>query len=375
MNITIKKDRLIHSVNESLRAVASKTPLPILTTLKLFVSDQGLTVTGSDSDITIESFVPVEEEENQIIEINSLGEICLNARIFSEIIRKLPSDTIKIEVKDNFQTIIKSGKSEFKINGLDAINYPRLPSLENSKSYQLPTDLLKTIIRQTVYAVSTSETRPILTGVNWRVENEQLICGATDSHRLSKKTISFESSENINIIIPGKSLDEFSKLLSDDNEVVEISFTPNQILFKAKNILFYSRLLEGNYPDIERLIPIDRSTSLKLNTKDLLHAIDRASILARENRSNTVKLMTTVGSIEISSNTPEVGDVVEDVQLVQMNGDEVTISFNAKYMMDALKTVEGDEVEIHFTGTMRPFVLNGENDETLIQLILPVRTV
>ncbi len=374
MNFSIKKERLMQSVNDCLRAVASKTPQAILTTIKFEVSLQGLKCTGSDSDISIESFIPAEEAGDEIIEVFNTGSICLNARLFAEIIRKLPTDMVEINVKSNFQTVIKSGKSEFKINGLDADEYPKLPTIDHDP-YVLQAKTLKEIVRQTGYAVSSAETRPILTGINWKVENNTLICAATDSHRLSKKIIPFESSEDINIIIPGKSLDELSKLLSDEEEQVEISFTPSQILFKMKNILLYSRLLEGNYPDINRLIPTEEKTVMKINTKDFLRAVDRASILAKDDKSHTVKIVSNGGLIEISSKTSEVGNLLEEVQVCDFSGEEVTISFNARYMIEALRTIDRENVVINFTGIMRPFVLTGEDDTSMIQLILPVRTV
>src|SRR5690606_5679145 len=156
--------------------------------------------------------------------------------------------------------------------------------------FSIPTDILKTFIRQTVFAVSTSETRPVLTGVNWKIENGELLCVATDSHRLAlrKGIIQIDPSSQYNVVIPGKSLNELYKILEDTNEPVQIVITNNQILFKTKHLLFFSRLLDGNYPDTSRLIPTDSKTEVILNTKDFLQAIDRASLLARENRNNVV---------------------------------------------------------------------------------------
>jgi DNA polymerase III subunit beta len=233
------------------------------------------------------------------------------------------------------------------------------------------------MIRQTFFAVSTSETRPILTGVNWKIENGELNCIATDSHRLAlrKAKIETENNESYNVVIPGKSLNELSKIIDDSNELIDIVITENQILFKAKHLLFFSRLLEGNYPDTSRLIPNESKTDIVVNTKEFLHAIDRASLLAREGRNNVVKLSTIDGGvIEISSNTPEIGKVVEEIQGQSIDGEELKISFSAKYMMDALKALEGTDVRVSFTGAMRPFVIKPLHDETTLQLILPVRT-
>ncbi|MBG9541439.1 DNA polymerase III subunit beta [Cytobacillus firmus] len=377
MRFIIQRDQLVQSVQDVMKAVTSRTTIPILTGIKIVASEEGVTLTGSDSDISIESFIPKEEDGNEIVEIKQPGAIVLQAKFFSEIVKKLPTDSVEISVENHLQTVIRSGKSEFNLNGLDAEEYPHLPQIEEEKMFKIPTDLLKAMVRQTVFAVSTSETRPILTGVNWKVGNGTLTCIATDSHRLAlrKAQIETTASESYNVVIPGKSLSELSKILDDNNDLIDIVITENQVLFKAEHLLFFSRLLEGNYPDTSRLIPSDSKTDVVVNTKEFLQAIDRASLLAKEGRNNVVKLSTIDGGvIEISSNTPEVGKVVEEVQSKSVEGEELKISFSAKFMMDALKALEGSEITISFTGAMRPFIIKPLNDESILQLILPVRT-
>ncbi|BDG45441.1 MULTISPECIES: DNA polymerase III subunit beta [Parageobacillus] len=377
MKITIDREALVQSVQDVMKAVSPRTTIPILTGIKITATPQGVTLTGSDSDISIESFIPTEEEDKVLVEIAETGSIVLQARFFSEIVKKLPEKTIEIEVQPNFLTAIRSGKAEFSLNGLDAEEYPRLPQIEEENVFEIPTDLLKTIIRQTVFAVSTSETRPILTGVNWRIEDEELICTATDSHRLAlrKAKIETENHQSHNVVIPGKSLNELSKILDDSNAPVKIVITANQILFKTKRLLFFSRLLDGNYPETSRLIPTDSKTDIIVNAKEFLQAIDRASLLAREGRNNVVKLTTlNDGIIEISSVSPEIGKVTEEMQSESIEGEELKISFSAKYMMDALKALDGTEIKISFTGAMRPFLLRPLHNDSMLQLILPVRT-
>jgi DNA polymerase-3 subunit beta len=377
MKFIIQRDYLVRSVQDVMKAVTSRTTIPILTGIKISVSNEGVTLTGSDSDISIQSFIPKEEAGDEIVEIKETGSIVLNAKFFSEIVKKLPTDFVEIEVLNHLQTNIRSGKSEFNLNGLDAEEYPHLPQVEEDNKFRVAADLLKAMIRQTVFAVSTSETRPVLTGVNWKIENNELNCIATDSHRLALRRayIELENGVSYNVVIPGKSLNELSKILDDTNELIDIIITENQVLFKTKHLLFFSRLLEGSYPDTSRLIPNESKTDVIVNTKDFLHAIDRASLLAREGRNNVVKLSTIEnGHIEISSNTPEIGKVVEEVQSGSIEGEELKISFSAKFMMDALKALEGTDIKINFTGAMRPFVIRPLDDETTLQLILPVRT-
>ena len=377
MRFIIQRDHLVQSVQDVMKAITSRTTIPILTGIKIVATEEGVSLTGSDSDVSIESFIPKEDGEKVIVEIKQTGAIVLQAKFFSEIVKKLPTDHVEIEVQNHLQTIIRSGTSEFNLIGLDADEYPHLPKIEAENVFRIPTDLLKAMIRQTVFAVSASETRPILTGVNWNVENDQLVCIATDSHRLAlrKAKIEINTSASYNVVIPGKSLIELNKILADNSELIDIVITENQVLFKATHLLFFSRLLEGNYPDTSRLIPNESKTDIVLQSKEFLHAIDRASLLAREGRNNVVKFSAIEdGSIEISSNTPEVGKVVEEIKSQSVSGEELKISFSAKYMMDALKALEGTEIKISFTGAMRPFIIQPMNDATILQLILPVRT-
>jgi DNA polymerase III subunit beta len=377
MKFIIQRDHLVQSVQDVMKAVSSRTTIPILTGIKMVASEEGVTLTGSDSDVSIESFIPKEEDDKEIVDVIQTGSIVLQAKFFSEIVKKLPTDHVEIEVQNHYQTVIRSGPSEFNLIGLDADEYPHLPQIEENYGFKIPTDLLKAMIRQTVFAVSTSETRPILTGVNWKIDNNVLNCIATDSHRLAlrKAQIEMGTETKHNVVIPGKSLNELSKILDDNHELIDIVITENQILFKAKNLLFFSRLLEGNYPDTSRLIPTESKTDIVLQSKEFLQAIDRASLLARESRNNVVKFSTVEsGEIEISSNTPEVGKVVESIKSQSLEGEELKISFSAKYMMDALKALEGTEIKISFTGAMRPFIIQPYNDESILQLILPVRT-
>ncbi|AGT30463.1 DNA polymerase III subunit beta [Geobacillus genomosp. 3] len=377
MNISIDREALAKSVQDVMKAVSTRTTIPILTGMKLTATALGVTLTGSDSDISIESFIPLEKEGRLLVDVKRPGSIVLQARFFAEIVKKLPQQTVEIETEDNFLTVIRSGHSEFRLNGLNADEYPRLPEIEEENVFQIPADLLKTVVRQTVFAVSTSETRPILTGVNWKVENGELVCTATDSHRLAMRKVRIEAENAVsyNVVIPGKSLNELSKILDDGSAPVDIVITANQVLFKAEHILFFSRLLDGNYPETARLIPTDSKTNMVVNAKEFLQAIDRASLLAREGRNNVVKLTTLPGGVlEISSISPEIGKVTEQLKTESIEGEELNISFSAKYMMDALRALDGNDIQISFTGAMRPFLLRPLHTDSMLQLILPVRT-
>ncbi|MHA3064959.1 DNA polymerase III subunit beta [Lacticaseibacillus saniviri] len=378
MKFTITRSVFLKTLNDVSRAISSKTTIPILTGLKLVLSDTGLVLTGSDADISIESRINATSENNDL-QIESTGSIVLPARFFSEIVKRLPENTMTLEVKDNFQTLITSGSSEFTINGLDANNYPRLPEISAPQPLMLNAEVLKQLINQTVIAVSNQESRPVLTGVHFVISGAQLMAVATDSHRLSQRTLDLEqpTTTDYDVIIPGKSLVELSRMLTDDIDQVELRIAENQVLFIIGQTAFYSRLLEGNYPDTTRLIPTSSTTTVEFAAPALLAAIQRASLLSHESRNNVVRLTLDVAtqSAIIYGNSPDVGNVEEVLQFSALSGENLEISFNPDYMKEALQAFGQTTVEVAFTAPLRPFTLvPSEDRDHFIQLITPVRT-
>lgn len=378
MQISVKRDKLVSAVSHVAKAVSTRTTIPILTGIKLKATDEGLTLTASDSDVSIEVQIPAEEAGEWGVTVHKPGSVVLTARIFGEIVRKLGGDEIQISVDDRFAALIRSGQAEFTINGMNAEEFPQLPQLEEEKVLSIPSDLLKTMLRQTSFAVSTSEMRPILTGIMWSLEKGQLKFVATDSHRLASRSAVVECAEDLyfyNVVVPGKSCNELMKILDDNQTVVDIVVAENQILIKTNHILFYSRLLEGTYPDTSRIIPQGSKTEVVVHSKDFLQSIERASLLSREGKSNVVRLVTMAdNNVEISSNAPEIGRVTEMMNTVSVDGEELKISFNAKYMIDALRSLDSGEIRVSFTGAMSPFVIRPTDHDFILHLILPVRT-
>ncbi|MDQ7131301.1 DNA polymerase III subunit beta [Mammaliicoccus sciuri] len=376
MKFTIQRDYFLNQLNDTLKAISPRTTLPILTGIKIDATDKGIILTGSDSEISIEITINQNIDGEKIVDIEEKGSVVLPGRFFVDIVKKLPGKTVNLSTNDQFKTLITSGHSEFNVSGLDPDQYPLLPQVSEDDAIKLPIKVLKNIIAQTNFAVSTSETRPVLTGVNWLIQNNELICTATDSHRLALRKLKLEDEEidDKNVIIPGKALSELNKIVSDSEEDINIFFASNQVLFKVGHINFISRLLEGNYPDTTRLFPENYETKIILDNSEFYHAIDRASLLAREGGNNVIKLSTDVDKVELSSTSPEIGTVKEDVSTDNVEGESLKISFNSKYMMDALKAIDNDEVQVEFFGTMRPFILKPKDNETVVQLILPIRT-
>ncbi|WP_303218508.1 DNA polymerase III subunit beta [Enterococcus asini] len=374
MKVTLNRAVFIQELATVQRAISTKTTIPILTGVKIELKESGLVLTGSNADISIETILD-KDNEKAGMDIASTGAIVLQARFFSEIVRKLPEDTFTLEVIENNQVSITSGKANFIVNGLDADNYPHLPIVERTNEMTLSVELLNQLISETVFAVSQHESRPILTGVHFVLENQKLLAVATDSHRLSQRIIPMEQGGAFNIVIPGKSLVELSRSLGDKEEDVEISIMENQVLFKTKNMLFYSRLLEGNYPDTNRLIPTSFDTEIEFNVPSFLAAIERASLLSHEGRNNIVRLSITEENVILYGNSPEVGKVEEDLNYEKVTGKPLDISFNPDYMKAALRAFGDMSITIKFISPVRPFTLEpAEGQGDFIQLITPVRT-
>lgn len=378
MKLHILKDDLNESIQHVSKAISSRSTIPILSGIKIDVQPGGVTLTASDTEISIQSFIPVEKDGVSIVEVIEPGSVVLPAKFFSEIIRKLPSPNVTIELKDSFLTWIRSGSAEIQIVGLDPDEYPLLPEIEESQVISVSSDLLQAMIRQTSFAVSTSETSPILTGVLWTLKQGQLKLIACDRQRMASREAEVAANDELdlhNVVISGKSLNELFKLLPNQNMMVDIVVAQNQVLFKMDNILFYTRMLDGTYPDTSKLIPQTFQTELTIDTKKLTDAIDRAYLLSREEKTNIVKMtLKDERTVEVSSSSSEIGKVTEQIEAHRMSGELLSISFNSKYMLDALKVIDSDFIEICFRGPMQPIIIRPEDHSHMLHLIMPYRT-
>ena len=378
MKFTINRPAIINQLNNVLRAISSKTTIPILTGLKMVVTDHSVVLTGSDADITIESTLDA-SDSSYGLSIEEPGAIVLPARFFNEVIKKLPDKQATIEVFNGLQVRITSGTAEFTINGQDANNYPHLPEVESENTVELASDMLREVIDQTRIAVSKQESRPILTGIHVTLNNGILTAVATDSHRLAQRKVELPETadRDFDIVLPGASMTELAKMIADEKDGVKMQITENQALFIFGNTHFYSRLLEGNYPETSRLIPESSDTRLEITASDLLASIERASLLSHESRNNVVKLSVNPENkiATVSGTSADVGNVEEEINADQIVGNPLEISFNPDYMRDALKSFGQTKILISFTTALRPFTLvPTEEKANFVQLITPVRT-
>lgn len=375
MKFTVNRNLFLDNLNNVMHAISSRATIPILSGIKLNLTETELLLTGSDTDISIEIKIPVSED----LTVDSTGSVVLPARFFSEIIRRLPGKEFSLEVKESFQTQIISENSEFTINGLDANNYPRLPEIPDESSFVISGKTFREIINETQFAVATQESRLVLTGVHFTFSPDKIHAVATDSHRLSSRALTLENGPQTktDLIIPGKSLLELARIIGETDPEIKVCPGENQVLFEIGNILFYSRLLEGSYPDTERLIPTDSTTTVEFDLMELSSALDRASLLTHAGRNNVVDLTldTKKQSAKLSGESAEIGNVEEDVNFKKLEGENLKISFNPDYLRDALKASVTDSVIMDFTQPLRPFTVNPDKaDINFVQLITPVRT-
>ena len=374
MKFTIKKEVLMEAINKVSKAISSRNVIPVLAGIKFELTSKKLVLTASDNDITIQTFINCDDED--IIKVKEEGSIIIQGKYISDIVRKLPDKYINIEVVDELKILIYTENSEFNLNGISESEYPNIDLGESKSHIELSPSVLKEIVNQTAFATSIDENKAILNGINFNITGDMLECNATDSYRLARKVIKLEKSskENQNIVIPSRNLVEFTRIIDDSDEMIEIHIFNNKILFKYQNLLFQSRLINGTYPNTSNLLPKDYLVKLHFNINQFYDVVDRVSILTSDKDKNTVTLETDGNNLIMKSSSAEIGRVEEKMTITKDQDIDVKVSFSSKYMMDALKSFNTETVELHFVGEIKPILLKSSEDESLTQLVLPIRT-
>ncbi len=372
MKLKIKQATLMEHLNYVIKGISSKNLIPILNCIKFELTNEGLYLMSTDNEIAIKTFI----SQNQIEEIEKLGDIVVSGRYIYDIVRKLPNEFINIEEVVDNKLFISTKHSSFHLNCNNASEFPTLDLEEHKHPIVLKQRVFKNIISQTSFATSTQESRPVLTGINFKLVEKQLECTATDSYRLAKSmlTIDTDLTDDINIIIPTKNLIELTRLFNDDEESLEMHIFNNKVIFKFGTIVMMSKLINGTYPDTSKLIPTEFALSMKVNLSMFFDSIDRASLLTNESDKNTIRLESKENQIVVSSNIPEIGNVEETLDVTKNNDHEIKIAFSSKYMLEALKSLDCEDVELLFNGEVSPIIVKNPETEQLIQLILPIRT-
>ena len=374
MKFTIKKDLLLDALIKVSKAISTKNLIPVLAGVKFELKKKRLTLTASDNDITIQTSIDSLSDDD--FKIDDEGSIIIQGKYILDIVRKLPDKYINIEVIDELKILIYTENSEFNLNGISESEYPNVGLEESKKKVNMKAGTLKSIVNQTAFATSTEESKPVLTGINFNIVGDVLECNSTDSYRLARKVVKLEKSseDNYNIVIPSHNLLEFTRILGDDDEDVELHIFNNKVLFKNGNLKFESRLINGTYPNTSNLLPDDSYLVVSTNLNDFYNVIDRVSILTSDKEKNIVTLETNGNILTLKSSSAEIGRVEEKMTISKNNNEDIRISFSAKYMMEALKSFSTETVDLHFVGEIKPILIKSTEDETLTQLVLPIRT-
>ena len=370
MKFSINKNIILQELTNVSRAISSRNIIPILNGIKFEVTQEGLYLTASDSDLTIKSYIPKDKIEN----VEKEGVIIIQSKYLLDIIKKMPSEIINFEVVDDLKIIIFADNSEYNLNCLNSLDYPEIALEDNTTHINIKANELKKMISQTIFAVSQS--RPLLDGINIKINGNVLECIATDSYRLAKKVLNLPTpyEEMVNIIIPGRTIGEFDKILNDNEDNVEMHIFPKKVMFKYNNIVFQTNLLNGEYPNTSSFIPTEFIHVVTANLNNFYASIDRAALLTQSKEKNIVKMELNDDQLILSSFASEIGKVEDKITVKRNVTEPMAISFSSKYMMDALKTFESDEILINMNTDSKPIILKVPGDDSLIQLILPIKT-
>lgn len=374
MKLTIKKDLLLNALNKVSKAISTKNLIPVLAGIKFELKKKKLTLTASDNDITIQTMIESTNEED--FKVEQEGSIIIQGKYILDIVRKLPDKYINIEVVDELKILIYTKNSEFNLNGISESEYPNIGLEESKKKVRIKASIFKDIVNQTAFASSNEESKPVLTGINFNIVGDMLECNSTDSYRLARKVVKLDSAseENYNIVIPSHNILEFSRIIDEEDGDIELHIFNNKILFKTGNLKFESRLINGTYPNTSNLLPDDSYLVVSTNLNAFYDVIDRVSILTSDKEKNIVTLETNGDMLILKSSSVEIGRVEEKMPITKNNNEDIKISFSAKYMMEALKSFSTETVDIHFVGEIKPILIKSSEDETLTQLVLPIRT-
>lgn len=363
MKIICKKTDLVKGVSIVSKAVPSKTTMPILECILIDATTDIIKFTANDMELGIETVVEGDIREK--------GLIAIDAKIFSEIVRKLPDNEVVIETEPNMQTLITCEKAKFKIAGKSGEEFSYLPYIEKENPIELSQFTLKEIIRQTIFTISDHDSNKLMTGELFEIKDDILKVVALDGHRISIRKVELASAyENKKVIVPGKTLIEVSKILSGEAESkVYIYFTSNHIVFEFDKTVVVSRLIEGEYFRIDQMLSSDYETKVTINKKEMLSCIDRATLLVKEGDKKPIIINICDGSMELKIQS-QVGSMDEDI-FITKEGKDLLIGFNPKFLIDALRVIDDEEIDIYLTNAKAPCFIRDEN-ESYIYLILPV---
>lgn len=378
MKFEISKSNFYEALQDCSLAITPNSPLPALNGIKILVKQDEVELTASDGDISIQKVLSVKDDENLHLIIEEEGCVVIESKYILDMIKNMDSDIVHIEIIDGALTSFKGDNAQYRINGMRAEDYPSIDFSKPVNEITIPASTLSDIIDETGFAVSAKENRAVLRGIHFQLHDNRLECSATDSYRLAKKSIDFNSSLNLSFTIPLSSLTKARSIFfKDTNEDITMYQNDKKIQFsKGRNIL-QSRLLEGNFPDTNRLMPRAEDLTRKLTIKrsSFINVLERSLFIKTDNQIVN-RLQCSDEDIIFSNRSQEIGDFKESLAVTgaKYEGEPLDISFNGYYLYQAVKALKGENVCIQFCGQMKPFIAVNPDDDSLIQLALPVRT-
>lgn len=363
MKLICSKASLLKGVSIVSKAVPSRTTMPILNCILIDASANEIKLTANDMELGIETVI-----EGEIVE---RGIIALDAKFFSEIVRKLPDNDVVIESDDTFQTTITCEKAKFNIVGKSGEDFSYLPYIEKNESISISQFTLKDVVRQTIFSIADNDTNKLMTGELFEINENRLRVVSLDGYRISIRNIELkESYSPLKVVVPGKTLQEISKILTGEAEdMVDIFFADNHILFEFDETKVVSRLIEGEYFHIDQMLSSDYDTKVKINKREFLNCIDRATLLIREGDKKPIILNIQDGSLQLKINS-FVGSMNEEIE-IEKEGKDLLIGFNPKFFIDALRVIDDEEVTLYMVNPKAPCFIK-DDAGTYVYLILPV---
>lgn len=372
MKFTINREEFLKGLNIASRAVASKSVNPVLGNFKIDLDETGLYITGSNNNLTIKTTLPYKENDKEIIRNYKEGSTLINARILNETVKRLDTEELSLDVIDSTMALISAGTFNSKLNCIRSEEYPDIDLDPDGQFLSLNTADFITLVDQTAFAASTKEQRPILTAVNFEAKEGRLTATATDSARLARKILPIDEEINFVANISAKMLVEVSHLI-EDNKTVDITISENKALFSLGKTVVATRLSSGEYPNTKNIVPRNLNYVLQVNAQEIIKAIDRVSLLSIE-RENVVNLSMSEDSVEVNSKSSQVGSASEKLNDCRYEGQRLEVSFNNEFVLAAIRALGSVDVTLAFVGEMKPFVVKNDKDDSVIQVITPMRT-
>ena len=363
MKLICSKSNLLHGVNIVSKAVPTRTTMAILECILIDASANEIKLTANDMELGIETKIEGETLQR--------GVIALDAKIFSEIVRKLPDSDVTIETDASFKTTITCEKAKFNIVGKSGDDFSYIPYIERNEPIVMSQFTLKEVIRQTIFSIADNDNNKLMTGELFEIEENDLKVVSLDGHRISIRNIELKNNySHKKVVVPGKTLQEVSKILPGSAEdEVSIFLTDNHIVFEFENTTVVSRLIEGEYFKIEQMLSSDYETKVKINKRELLDCIDRATLLVKEGDKKPIIMNITDGTMELKINS-FIGSMNEDIDIAK-EGKDILIGFNPKFFIDALRVIDEEEVTLYMVNPKAPCFIK-DDEGTFIYLILPV---